>query len=87
MGEITNDDMRKKYAKIVAKAWTDEDYKKILIANPKEILKQEGIELPDKIKISILENSDSELNFVLPAKPAEIGGISGVEKRLSAFPD
>ena len=85
MDGITNEEIRKKYAKIVAKAWADDDYKNKLIASPKEILKHEGIELPDKIKIRIFENSDSELNFVLPVKPTEIGGISLTEERLSAF--
>ena len=84
MNLISNDEMRKKYAKIVAKAWADDDYKKKLIASPKEILKQEGIELPDKIKIRIFENTDTELNFVFPAKPETLSSISEIEERLSA---
>ena len=84
MDGITNDEMRKKYAKIVAKAWADEDYKKKLIASPKEILKQEGVEIPDKIKINIFENTDNELNFVLPNKPNEFNNICEIENRIVA---
>jgi len=84
MDGITNEEMRKKFAKIVAKAWADDDYKKNLIENPKEILKQEGVEIPEKIKINIFENSATELHFVLPKKPDELLNINSIEKKLAA---
>jgi hypothetical protein len=39
------DEMRKKYAKIVAKAWADDDYKKNLLNNTEAVLKNEGFEI------------------------------------------
>jgi len=84
MDGITNEEMRKKYAKIVAKAWADDDYKKKLIENPKEILKQEGIVIPDNIKIRILENSETKLNFILPPKPDNLYEINQIDEKLAA---
>ena len=82
MEQNLQDEMRKKYAKIVAKAWADEDFKKNLIANPKEILKQEGFEIPDNKTIKISENTDTQLNFILPVKPDDLKNISEIDKRL-----
>ncbi len=85
MEKILQDEMRKKYAKIVAKAWADEDYKKNLIVNPNQVFKQEGIEIPEKIKINIFENTDKELNFALPVKPNNMSNIYEVEQRLAGM--
>lgn len=56
--------------------------KKLLLSNPREALKQHGVELPAEVNVRFIENTATQLNFVLPAKPEELsdeqlGKISG----------
>ena len=76
--------MRKKYAKIVAKAWADEDYKKNLLNNTEAVLKDEGFEIPAGLKIKIIEESENTKIFVLPQKNDDFEKIEKVDERIAA---
>ncbi|HPG29550.1 MAG TPA: NHLP leader peptide family RiPP precursor [bacterium] len=82
--KISQDEMRKKYAKIVAKAWADEDYKKNLLNNTETVLKNEGFEVPADLKIQIIEEPENTKIFVLPQKTDDNKKIETVEKRIAA---
>ena len=84
MDDIKNEDMRKKYAKIVAKAWVDEDYKKNLLNNTETVLKDEGIEIPAGLKIKIIEEPENTKIFTLPQKPCNFDKIEELENRIAA---
>ena len=73
----------KQWAKIVAKAWADEDYKKRLMDDPASVLSDEGMELPEGVKINVVEATDKQAWMVLPPKPAD-GKIEEGESRLAA---
>jgi len=58
------------YAKIVAKAWSDEDFHKRLVNDPEKTLRDEGWKIDSRIKVKIAENSDTHtLTLGLPSKP------------------
>ncbi len=44
---------RKEYAKIIAKAWVDEEFKKRLLADPATVLKENGIEIPEGMTVKV----------------------------------
>jgi hypothetical protein len=67
-------DYSKKHARVVAKAWLDPAFKKRLIANPTEVLKSEGIDVPAGVEIRVLEHAANVRYFELPAKPASLEG-------------
>jgi nitrile hydratase len=75
-------EQEKQWAKIVAKAWADEDYKQRLLDDPKAVLAAEGIELPD-IDIKVVEATEKQAWMVLPPKPAD-GEIEQEQERISA---
>jgi hypothetical protein len=57
-------------AKIVATAWQDEGFRKRPETDPKGLFEERlGIKLPASLKISIHEETDNSLHFVIPAKP------------------
>jgi hypothetical protein len=56
-------------AKIIAKAWTDPEYKKRLLKDPAKIVKAEGIKVPKGSKVVIHQNSKKEMHLVLPQRP------------------
>ena len=59
------------FGKIIAKAWRDPAFKAALIANPAAALKAEGIEVPDGITVTVLENTDKQFHLVLPPVPTD----------------
>jgi hypothetical protein len=63
------DETRKAWAKIVAKAWVDETFKSKLLANPKEVLKENGIDIGKEIQVKVHENTAQSVHFILPEKP------------------
>ncbi len=80
---MTPEEMEKKMGQLVAKAWADEDFKRKLIANPKEIYKEFEIDVPEGIEVKVVENTDKVFHFVLPPKPSDelsdeaLDGVSG----------
>ncbi|MEI8185839.1 MAG: NHLP leader peptide family RiPP precursor, partial [Chlorobiaceae bacterium] len=56
-------------AKIIAKAWTDETYKQRLTEKPADVLKEEGVEIPDGMTFKVVENTPALFHFILPQKP------------------
>ncbi len=78
------EEMRKKYAKIVAKAWVDEDYKNNLLNNTERVLKDEGFEIPAGLKIKIIEEPENTKIFVLPQIPDNLENIENLENRIVA---
>ena len=76
----------KKIQKIIAKAWADEAFKQRLLANPSEILREEGIEAPNDVEIRVVESTANLHYFVLPPKPGTVSmSVEAVEERKAAM--
>ena len=56
-------------AKIIAKTWHDPAFKAELIANPGATLRAEGIDVPNGMALTVLENTDKQFHLVLPPAP------------------
>ena len=60
-------DAAKTRGKIIARAWKDPEFKARLLANPKAVCKEMGLNLPDDMNVEVLEpTSDQEVLFILP---------------------
>jgi len=59
------------FAKIIAKAWRDPAFKAELIANPAAALKAEGIDVPDGMAVTVVENTEKLFHLVLPPVPTD----------------
>lgn len=58
------------YAKIVAKAWSDEEYRKRLIDDPNKVLSEEGWDVDSSTTVQIKPDSDRHtLILGLPKRP------------------
>jgi len=60
------------YKSIITKCWGDPAFKQQLIANPVGILRNEGVAVPDGIKVNVVENTANEFTFVIPPEPSEL---------------
>jgi len=54
---------------IVQKAWSDTAFKKGLMASPKDVFKEYGVDIPDGQEINVVENTVNLSHFVLPRPP------------------
>jgi hypothetical protein len=77
---------RKKMARVIAKAWSDESFKKKLLADPKAVLASEGIPLPAEVTVKALEQTDKVMYFVIPSKPSSVQDSVFLEQRVAANP-
>ncbi|KKL23217.1 hypothetical protein LCGC14_2427610 [marine sediment metagenome] len=62
---------KKEWAKVIGQAWADEEFKGKLLADPKPVLKEYGIEFPENAKVTVLEMAENEVTLPLPPKPAD----------------
>ena len=74
----------KQWAKVVAKAWADDDYKQRLIDDPASVLAGEGMEVPEGVKLNVVEATDKQVWMVLPPRP-DTGKIEEAYERLAAY--
>ena len=75
---------QKGYAKVVAHAWSDDTYKDGLVNDPRSVLAQAGLEVPQSVEIAVVADTADRRHLVLPAKPVEgeideeaLAGVSG----------
>jgi Nitrile hydratase, alpha chain len=54
---------------IAARALDDPDYRKQLVADPKPILKKEGLTVADDVEVVVHENEHKRVHLVLPSRP------------------
>jgi hypothetical protein len=56
--------------KIVARAWTDDDFRRKFVVDPKGQFEEHlASKLPEALTITVHEETSDSLHFVIPAKP------------------
>jgi hypothetical protein len=73
-------DYRRRYGKIVARAWSDDDYKARFLADPATVMREVGIELPGGAQVKVVENTPHLLHLVLPPRdvtPEDLAQLAG----------
>ncbi len=83
MSETGKGESRKKVARVIAKAWADEGYKKRLAADPMAVLAEEGIDVPQGVTVKVVEETE-EVRFLVLPMPGAGGGAQEMEERLAA---
>lgn len=76
---------QQQWAKIITKAWADEDFKVRLIAEPVAVLKEEGIEVPEGITIKVIENTDNVTHVVIPLRSDGFGAENFPDRQSAAM--
>ena len=73
-------DQAMRWARVAAKAWGDEDYKKRLPEDPAAVLAEGGVEVPEGVKLVMRENTADILYMTLPLPPAS-GDVADLDAR------
>ena len=71
---------------LIAKFATEnEDYKKALLANPRKVVSMQlGQEIPDSLKISVIQDTAEHMHMVLPHIPEEGAELSDADLEMVA---
>lgn len=73
------------WGQIIARAWSDEDFKDRLVSDPRAVLAEYGIEAPEGVEIKVVEDTDAVRHITLPLSPAgeladeELVGSAGAD--------
>ncbi len=80
------------WSQLVARAWCDEGFMERLRSNPRAVLAEHGLEVPDDTEVQVMEgtearvvdDTDTARHFILPDRPPEeltdeelVGGAVG----------
>ena len=57
-------------ARLFTACWKDEALKARFMADPKAVLKEHGLDVPDNLDVKVVENADDCVHITLPAPPA-----------------
>ena len=74
-------------AQLFAACWKDEALKARLMADPKAVLAEYDMPVPDNLDVKVVENADDCVHITLPAPPAASGELSDddLEKAAGGF--
>ncbi|SFF29976.1 NHLP leader peptide domain-containing protein [Paenibacillus catalpae] len=65
---------------IIQKAWEDDVFKQQLLADPKAAIKDAfGVDIPDNIEVTAVEETPEHAYLVIPPKPSALRTASAVE--------
>ena len=70
---------RNKLAALFAACWKDEALKARFLSDPKAVLAEHGIDVPDGIDVNVVENTDNTVHITMPMTPAGAGELSDEE--------
>ena len=60
-------------AQLFAACWKDEALKQRFMADPKAVLAEYGMDVPDGMDVNVVENTDNTMHITMPAPPS--GGM------------
>ncbi len=70
---------KNKLAELFAACWKDEALKARFMADPKAVLAEYGMPVPDGMDVKVVENADDCVHITLPAPPAGDNDLSDDE--------
>ena len=71
-------------AEVFAACWKDEALKARFMADPKAVLAEYGLLVPEGMDVKVVENTDDTVHVTLPAPPAGHANLSDDELRNAA---
>ena len=69
-------EQRNQLAALFAACWKDEALKARFQSDPKAVLAEYGMDVPDGIDVNVVENSDNTVHITMPQAPAESTDLS-----------
>ena len=70
---------RNQLAELFAACWKDDALKQRFMADPKAVLAERGIEMPEGMNVTVVENNDNTMYITMPTAPTGAGNLSDAE--------
>ena len=77
-------EQRNQLADLFAACWKDEALKQRFMADPKAVLAEHGMTVPEDVEIKVVENADNCVHITMPATPSGTMDLSDDELRSAA---
>ncbi len=68
---MDKNESQKAYGKLVAKAWSDDDFKARLLSDPMTVFRENDLTIPEGMEIRMVENTEKITHFILPPEPSD----------------
>lgn len=65
-------ELQREWNQVVARAWSDDAFKKLLLDDPAAALRSEGLPVQEGRTIKVVAATSDQVYVVLPAKPDEL---------------
>ena len=75
---------RNKLAELFAACWKDDAVKQRFMSDPKAVLSEYGMDVPDGMNVNVVENADNTVHITMPAPPSGHQDLSDDELRDAA---
>jgi hypothetical protein len=75
---------RNKLAELFAACWKDDAVKQRFMADPKAVLAEYGMDVPDGMNVNVVENADNTVHITMPAPPSGHQDLSDDELQAAA---
>ena len=75
---------RNALAQLYAACWKDEALKARFMSDPKAVLAEHGIDVPDNIDVNVVENTDNTVHITMPNAPIGAADLSDEELASAA---
>ena len=72
---------RNQLAELFAACWKDDALKQRFMSDPKSVLAEYGMDVPDGLDVKVVENADNTVHITMPMAP---GGNELSDEELSA---
>ena len=69
-------EQRNQLADLFAACWKDEALKQRFMADPKAVLAEYGMDVPDGMAVNVVENTDTAVHITMPAPPSGFMDLS-----------
>ena len=74
-------EQKNQLASLFAACWKDEALKARFMADPKAVLAEHGMDVPDGMDVKVVENADNCVHITMPAPP--VGSVELSDEELS----
>ena len=71
IAQATSASTERLWARIIARAWSDKDFKQRLLDDPCTVLSENGLDVPPGFEIRDASDTEGEADFVLPPPPPD----------------
>ena len=78
---------RNKLAELFAACWKDDAVKQRFMSDPKAVLAEYGMDVPDGMDVNVVENTDTTVHITMPAPPNGHQNLSDEELSSAAGGD